>query len=46
MKEKMIWRRQCVVQILSAERRHEWTQIIAGMRKVDQLVKKEGEKKS
>lgn len=28
-----------------AERRHEWTQIIAGMGKVDQLVKRKGEKK-
>lgn len=49
VKEKrMIWKREregVGVQILWAERTHEWTQIIAGMRKVDQLVKRKGEKK-
>lgn len=41
----MIWKGESRVHILWAERTHEWIRIITGMRKVDQLAKRKGEKK-
>lgn len=40
--EEVIWNWGGGVHILLDERRREWTQVIAGMRKVDQLLKRNG----